>query len=145
ADDIYYGPLPPRAAAVMREVCEVLEDLGATLVHANIPTTEWTRDCGIEGTVLKLYPGSLTRYQREQCSVLCLLELKQGLNAYLRDWAKGTSMRTLADIIAFNAANADRALRFGQEIFVAAEQSWGSADMVAHITERCMDIRAMHA
>ena len=34
-------------------------------------------------------------------------------------------MRTLADIIAFNEAHADRALRFGQDIFLAAEATRG--------------------
>src|SRR6266404_5694603 len=38
ANDVYYGALPPRAAAVMRDVMSVLEAAGATLVRANMPT-----------------------------------------------------------------------------------------------------------
>ena len=34
-------------------------------------------------------------------------------------------MRSLADIVAFNAANADRALRFGQDMFLAAAATRG--------------------
>ena len=62
--------------------------------------------------------------------IVFVYELKHDLNAYLRDWlpdahAGGTPIRTLADIIAFNRANADRALRFGQDIFLAAEATRG--------------------
>src|SRR5205807_9506066 len=59
-----------------------------------------------------------------------------------RDWAKGTSMRTMADIIAFNSAYADRALRFGQDIFLAAEATTGGLDAIEYVAARRMDIRA---
>jgi len=145
ANDVYYGPLAAPAAAITREVRAVLEDLGVTLVHANVPATDWTRDSDLSTSILKLYPNGLTRCQLEQRPILYLAELKHGLNAYLHDWAKGTSIHTMADIIAFNAANRDRALRFGQEIFLAAERSRDDADTITRVIERCMDIRAMHA
>ena len=47
------------------------------------------------------------------------------MNAYLRDWAKGTKMRKFEDIIAFNDAHAAQALRFGQDIFLAAAATKG--------------------
>ncbi|HWN52903.1 MAG TPA: amidase, partial [Xanthobacteraceae bacterium] len=95
--------------------------------------------------ILNLNPESPTRYQAERRPVIYLYELKHDLNAYLRDWAKGTRMQTMADIIAFNAANANRALRFGQDIFLASEASQGGLDAIEYIAARRMDIRATRA
>jgi amidase len=142
ANDVYYGPLPPRAAVVMRAALAAIEAAGATLVRANIPSIGWMGGPATEAAILNLNPESPTRYQAERRPVVYLYELKHDLNAYLRDWAKGTRMRTMADIIAFNAANADRALRFGQDIFLASEASEGGLDAIEYIAARRMDIRA---
>ena len=50
---------------------------------------------------------------------------KHDLDLYLRDWAVGTDTRTMADIVAFNQANAEKALRFGQDLFLAADATRG--------------------
>ena len=49
ANDFYYGPLTPRAAAVMRETIAVLEAQGATIVRTNIPTEGWIGGPGRDG------------------------------------------------------------------------------------------------
>jgi amidase len=141
-NDVYYGPLPARAAAVMREAMAVLEAGGATLVRANLSTISWIGGPGTDAAVLNLNPESPTRYQPDRRPVIYLYELKHDLNAYLRDWAKGTKMQTMADIIAFNAAHADRALRFGQDIFLASQATEGGLDALEYIAARQMDIRA---
>ena len=69
-------------------------------------------------------------------------ELKHDLDLYLRDWASGTAMRSLDDIIAFNAAHADRALRFGQDIFLAAAATRGDLSEPEYLSARQMDLRA---
>jgi amidase len=51
-------------------------------------------------------------------------------------------MRSLADVIAFNSANADRALRFGQDIFLAAEATRGDLSELEYRSARSMDLRA---
>src|SRR5438477_1279189 len=51
-NDVYYGPLKPRPAALMREVFAALEAAGATLVRANIPTAEWIGRPGSEMVIL---------------------------------------------------------------------------------------------
>jgi amidase len=57
-----------------------------------------------------------------------LFEFKADIAAYLSE-LRNTSMRTLADLIAFNDANAERELRwFGQEIFLLAEATTGLDD-----------------
>jgi amidase len=141
-NDVYYGPLPPLAAGVMRQVMAVLEAQGATLVRANMSTISWMGGPSAEAPVLNLNPESPGRFQVERRPAIYLYELKHDLNVYLRDWATGTPMRTMADIIAFNAANADRALRFGQDIFLASQATEGGLDAIEYIAARQMDIRA---
>jgi amidase len=142
ANDFYYGPLSARAAAVMRGVIQVLEAQGATIVRANIPTAGWIGGPGTEMAILNRNPESPTKYQPARRSIVFVYELKHDLNAYLREWAVGTQMRSLADIVAFNAANADRTLRFGQDIFLAAEATRGDLSELEYISARQMDLRA---
>jgi amidase len=142
ANDFYYGPLPPRAAAVMREAIAALEAQGATIVRANIPTEGWIGGPGTEMAILNRNPESPTKYQPARRPIVFVYELKHDLNLYLRDWATGTAMHSLADIIAFNAANPERALRFGQDIFLAAEATRGDLSELEYISARQMDLRA---
>jgi amidase len=142
ANDVFHRRLVPRAATVMREAIAVLEAAGATLVRANMPTIGWIGGPGTEAAILNRNPESPNLFQPDRRPVIYLYELKHDLNAYLRDWAKGTGMRTMADIIAFNAAHADRALRFGQDIFLAAEATQGGLDAIEYIAARRMDLRA---
>jgi amidase len=142
ANDVYYGPLPRRTAAVMRDAIAVLEAAGAVVVRANIPTIGWMGGPGTEAAILNRNPESRTVNQPELRPVVYLYELKHDLNAYLRDWATGTKMRTMADIIAFNDANARRTLRFGQDIFLAAEATRGDLSEIEYAAARQMDILA---
>jgi amidase len=141
-NDVYYGPLPPRAATVMREVIAALEAQGATIVRANIPTEGWIGGPGTEMAILNRNPESPTKNQPARRPVVFVYELKHDLNLYLRDWATGTGMRSLADIVAFNTANADGALRFGQDIFLAADATRGDLSELEYVSARQMDLRA---
>jgi amidase len=141
-NDFYYAPLPPRAAAVMRDTIAVLEAQGATIVRANIPTEGWIGGPGTEMAILNRNPESPTKNQPARRPLVFVYELKHDLNLYLGDWATGTGMRSLADIVAFNTANADRALRFGQDIFLAAEATRGDLSELEYVSARQMDLRA---
>ena len=110
-------------------------------MRANLPMSSWVGGPGTEAAVLNLNPESATFRQIEHRPVVYLYELKHDLNAYLRDWAKGTAMHSMADIIAFNTDHADRALRFGQDIFLASEASQGGLEAAAYMSARQMDIR----
>jgi amidase len=58
-----------------------------------------------------------------------LTELKADLNAYLATTPPTVKTRTLADVIAFNTANADTEMPFfGQETFIEAEATKGLSD-----------------
>jgi amidase len=142
SDDVYYGPLPPRAAAVMRGAIAVLEAKGATIIRANIPTAGWIGGPGTDMAILNRNPESLSRNQPTRRPIVLVYELKHDLNLYLRDWATERAMRSLGDIIAFNVGNAERALRFGQDIFLAAEATRGDLSELEYRSARQMDLRA---
>jgi amidase len=141
-NDFYYGPLAPRAAAVMRAAIAVLEREGATIVRANIPTEGWIGGPGTEMAILNRNPESPTKNQPARRPIVFVYELKHDLNLYLRDWTTATAMQSMTDIIASNAANADRALRFGQDIFLAAEATRGDLSELEYLSARQMDLRA---
>jgi amidase len=126
----------------MREAIGVLEREGAAIVRANIPTDGWIGGPGAEMAILNRNPESRTKDQPVRRPIVFVYELKHDLNLYLRDWAAGTEMRSLADIIAFNADHDDRALRFGQDIFLAAEATRGDLSELEYISARQMDLRA---
>ncbi len=140
ANDVYYAPLRPAAALVMRKAIATLEAAGAVVVYANIPTIGWMGGPGTDAAILNRNSESPTFNQPERRPVVYLYELKHDLNAYLRDWAKGTRMKTMADIIAFNTDNAGLALRFGQDIFLAAETTRGDLSELEYVAARQMDI-----
>jgi amidase len=147
ANDFYYRSISPRAHAVMGEVIAALEAQGATIVRANIPTEGWIGGPGTEMAVLNRNPESRTKNEPARRSIVFVYELKHDLNAYLRDWlpntqTDSTEMRTMADIIRFNEAHADKALRFGQDIFVAAEATRGDLSELEYKSARAMDLRA---
>jgi amidase len=100
--------ISPEGDAIAETAISELSRLGATVVDpADIPNVNDVFDP--EFTVL-------------------LFEFKADIAAYLSELSN-TSMRTLADLIAFNDAHADQELRwFGQEIFLLAEQTGGLDD-----------------
>ncbi|HWC44148.1 MAG TPA: amidase [Actinomycetota bacterium] len=100
--------ISPEADAIAEAAIAELSRLGATVVDpADIPNVADTFDP--EFTVL-------------------LCEFKDDVAAYLSE-LRHTDMRTLADLIAFNEAHADQELQwFGQEIFLLAEATGGTAD-----------------
>jgi amidase len=124
-NDCYWRPLSASAIAVMTRTIQALQDCGATIVRANIPTAGWIGGAGTDMPVLNRNPESTALHGVTRAPIVFLYELKHDMAAYLADWAKGTKMRGLSDIIAFNQAYADRALRFGQDLFLAADATQG--------------------
>jgi amidase len=100
--------ISPEGDAIAEAAISQMSRLGATIVDpADIPNVNEV--FGPELTVL-------------------LFEFKADIAAYLSELGS-TSMRTLADLIAFNDAHADQEMRwFGQEIFLLAEQTGGLDD-----------------
>jgi amidase len=141
-NDVYYGPLTPRASAAMAAAIKVLEAQGATIVRESMPTEGWIGGPGSTMAILNRNPESPDFNKPMPRSLVFVYELKHDMNLYLKNWAKGTEIKTLGDIIAFNAAHAERTLRFGQDIFLAAEGTRGDLTEPEYISARNMDLRA---
>jgi len=141
-NDVYYGPLPARAITVMTEAIAAIEASGATIVRANLPTAGWIGGPGTEIAILNRNPESPTFGQPVRRPLVFIYELKHDLDLYLRDWASETAMRNLDDIIAFNTAHADEALRFGQDLFLAAAATRGDLAEPEYHSARAMDLRS---
>ena len=107
----YFG-YSPKADAIALQAIEHMRERGAIIIdNADIPTVEQIASSEGEMTVL-------------------LYEFKADLNAYLTELTD-TSMRTLADIIAFNNAHANKEMPyFGQEIMLKAEATTNLDDPV---------------
>ena len=76
------------------------------------------------------------------CSTVLMYGQKHDLNIYLAS-RPNAPVHTLADIIAFNNAHAAVALKYGQAIFLAANQldtSPGSADTQRYLADRALDL-----
>jgi amidase len=86
---------------------KALTDAGATLVE--IPDIAQNEMSAAQGIVLRT-------------------ELKAGLAAYLKSAPPAVRVRTLADVIAFNAATPAELALFGQNYFVDADKSKGLDD-----------------
>jgi amidase len=145
ANDFYYGKLSPRSAKVMSDVVETLKAAGAEIVAANIPTIGWMGGPGTVMAVLNLNPESKTRNDPAYSPIVFVYEMKHDLNLYLRDWATNTSIRSVADVIAFNRDHADKALRFGQDLFLAINATKGDLSEPEYHAARAVDLRASRA
>jgi len=141
-NDCYYGKLLPDGAKLMAEAIQVMEDLGAVIVRANMPTRGWIAGPGTNMAVLNRNPLSSNKGNPTGSPIVFLYELKYGLNLYLKDWATNTDIKSMADIIAFNAANANEALRFGQDLFLAADLTKGDLSEREYKSARAMDLLA---
>ncbi|GEP53837.1 amidase [Reyranella soli] len=141
-NDVYFGKLTPRAKAVMKKALAVLADCGAILVRASIPTAGWIGGPGTTMTVLNRNPLSRTQGNLATPPIVFIYELKRDLNLYLRHWAVGTRIKTMADIIAFNQRNAKKALRFCQDLFLAAEATRGDLSELEYRSARAMDLQS---
>jgi amidase len=141
-NDVYMGKLSARPSAIVTQAIATLETAGATIVRANIPTAGWIGGPGTTMGVLNRNPLSKKKNEPVYSSIVFVYELKHDLNLYLRDWAHGTAIKTMADIVAFNKANSDRALRFGQDIFLASEATRGDLSELEYRSARAMDLLA---
>jgi amidase len=78
-----------------------------------------------------------------QSSTVLSYEFKRDLNAYLSRLPGNAPMKTLDDIVAYNTAHAQEALKFGQTNALASQTkdlSPGSADTVKYQADRANDL-----
>lgn len=139
-NDPYYGKLPPKWAKVMAEAIKVLEDLGAVIERASMPTAGWMSGPGTTMAVLNRNPLSGNKGNPVAQRIVFIYEMKRDLNLYLKDWATNTAIETITDIVAFNEANAGKALRFGQDLFLAADLTRGDLREREYKSALAMDL-----
>lgn len=98
------------------------------------------RDAGAEVIEIDTAPVDMQRLGALEMTVL-MTELKHDLNAYLAttDPAQ-VKTRTLADVMAFNAAEPRETVHFGQELFERA-QATGGLDDPAYVAARADALR----
>lgn len=120
--DFYWDTLTVEQSALMEEAIAVMESQGATIVYEDIPTAR----------ELSEFDSSVLTY-----------EFKRDLNAYLSSLGSDAPVETLADIIAFNKANPDIALKYGQARAEAAEAKDldGQEDLIQYLEDRATDLR----
>jgi amidase len=99
------------------------------------------RDAGAEIVDITEAPADFGRIGGWELTVL-LTELKHDLNAYLASTNPAqVRTRTLADVIAFNAAEPRETVLFGQDLFERAEATGGLNDP-AYVEARTNSLRA---
>jgi amidase len=120
--DLYWDFLNEDQRAIVENAIAAMESLGAEIIEAEIPTA---RDvAGFSSSVL-------------------FYEFKRDLNAYLASLGSNAPVETLADVIAFNEANADVALRYGQARALTSQAldiSPGSDDTAKYLSDRATDL-----
>lgn len=109
----YYKGLDAKRLEIMEQAIATLQEQGATIVdHVTLPCeqAEWDHD-------------------------LLGIEFKRGVNDYLSTLPDGAPVRTLADIIAFNDAHAEEALKYGQDVLEWCESTDGATDTETYLAK----------
>ncbi|HEU0217920.1 MAG TPA: amidase family protein [Stellaceae bacterium] len=136
-----YRAQTARAQPIMQNVIATLEAAGAIIVRADIAPIAWLGGPGTTMAVLNTNPHSPTAPNPATPPIVFIYELKHDLNRYLREWATETDMRTLDDIVRFNAVHPE-AMRFGQDLFLAAAATRGDLSELEYKSARAMDLHA---
>jgi amidase len=122
-------PIPANRLDIMNAAIDVLRAQGATVTFLPEP--------------FPAQLGSCVSYPPDPgCSTVLLYGQKRDLNAYLAA-TPGAPRRTIAEIVAFNAAF-NPPMKYGQAIFEAAQQvdtTPGSADTLRYQADRAEDLR----
>jgi len=129
----YWNGFTPAQTQIMLDAIAALREQGATVVDPyEIPNQNAISAFGICVT----FPAP------SNCSTVLMYGQKHDLNSYLAT-RPNAPVHTLADIIAFNNAHAAVALKYGQAIFLAANQldtSPGSVDTQRYLADRALDL-----
>jgi amidase len=116
----YVDELEPEELAVFEQAIAALRAQGAEVVD----------------------PVDLISTEADDWSMNVLLyEFKGDLNAYLAGVSQNVPVHTLTDIVAYNAAHADVALKHGQEILVKSEATSGTLTDPEYLLARIHDLR----
>ncbi|WP_072013745.1 amidase family protein [Myxosarcina sp. GI1] len=116
----YWERLSEDQVPLIETAISTIESQGATIVYEEIPTTE----------ELSEFSSSVLFY-----------EFKRDLNAYLDSLGDDAPVDTLAEVIAFNEANAEEALRYGQTRALESQAIDLVEDREQYLEDRATDLR----
>ena len=85
-------------------------------------------------------PADLAYMEYWDSSVLTY-EFKPALNSYLAALGPSAPVRTMKEIVAFNAANPEAMLRYGQKLMAESEETSGNLTEPKYLEDRLRDIR----
>jgi amidase len=131
--------LTPTQLQVMNDAIAVLRAQGATVVeHYDIP----------DQTALNSFPGCSPPPGppfAPGCSTVLLYGFKRDLNAYLASLGPDAPVKSLDDVVNYNKAHSDYALKYGQFLAESAnlmdtETDPPSADTIRYRQDRAMDL-----
>ncbi|MGV3487921.1 MAG: amidase family protein [Tuberibacillus sp.] len=114
----FYDELPEDVLKKMNEAFAVMRELGAEIVD----------------------PVEIPAADAEENIDVLIYEFKLDLNAYLRKLAPHVPVHSLKDLVAFNGAHADQALRYGQSLLEASEKTSGTLADREYIHARLNDL-----
>nr|WP_083485973.1 amidase [Alicyclobacillus ferrooxydans] len=114
----FYERLPEDKLQLMNEAIERMKELGAEIIDpVNIPNLKES--------------GSID---------VLIYEFKADLNAYLATLGPNAKVHSLAEVIAFNLAHEESALKHGQTLLTAAEDTSGTLTESTYIEARARDL-----
>lgn len=118
---LYYEYLSPEEKKLLDAAVEKMKSLGAVIVDPTpIPTAQELNQAGFD---------------------VLIYEFKADLNAYLGTLGPNAPVHSLADIIAFNNAHPEQALKYGQEILQLSEATSGTLTEPEYLNARETDLR----
>lgn len=115
----FYEDCPAPIVACIDEALKAMEALGAEILD----------------------PVTIPEAPAEESIDVLIYEFKPALNHYLKSVAPHVPVHSLRELIAFNAAHADAALRYGQSLLEASEKTSGTLAEREYIQARLDDLR----
>jgi amidase len=129
-------PFPANRADIMNAAIAVLTAQGAHV--ETVPALA----AQLPGCPSNVFPP-VEPWPPAGCASALFYGFKRDLNAYLESLGPGSTMQSLSDIIAFNAAHPAEALKYGQilaQLSDSIDISPGSADTIQYTDSRAQDI-----
>ena len=116
----YWSTLSPEQNAIAQAALSVMREQGATIVHCSIATH----------AQLSALRSSVLPY-----------EFKRDLNTYLATRGPDSSIKTLADVIAYDNGHAGAALKYGQTLALASQAIDLQAAQRQYLADRETDLK----
>jgi amidase len=116
----YWATLTPEQNAIGQAALQMMRNMGATVVNVSIPSF----------AQLNAFSSSVLQY-----------EFHRDLDTYLASRGPNSPIKTLADIIAYNNAHADMALKYGQVLAINSQNTDLYAAEPQYIADRATDLQ----